>query len=69
MLPIVHVFAFSRATWATRFLRDPTRYLGDHITLTEPTVKDNLMDAIASVCHMFATCELNSTDNEKNIEE
>ena len=69
MLPIVLVFAFSRATWAARFLREPTRYLGDHITLAEPTVKDNLMDAIASVCHMVATCELNATDNEKKIEQ
>ena len=69
MLPIVQVFAFSRVTWAARFLREPMCYLGDHITLAEPTVKDNLTDAIASVCHMVATCELNSTENEKNIEQ
>ena len=69
MLPIVLVFVFSRAMWAARFLREPMCYLRDHITLAEPTVNGNLMDAIASVCQVVATCELNSTDNEKNVEQ
>ena len=69
MLPIVLVFVFSRATSAARVLREPMCYLGDHITLAEPTVKDILMDAIASVCQMVATCELHATDNEKKTEQ